>query len=246
MLACGRNVRFCLFAKIHLGIDVSHYQGKIDWAAVAHSGIQFAFLKATEGCGPADSRFRENWAAAGAAGILRGAYHFFHPAQDIGAQTGIFLRTLQAVSPGELPPVLDLEVPHEWIAYGCVKRAAMILNWLDTVQERLGTTPIAYLNPSFGPDVLGAAAPVALARFPLWVAHYTAGSRPSVPKPWDSWTFWQHTSTGTVDGISGIVDLDYFNGSEDDLRCLAGYRRPTSHITAESTTLTNMHVISGK
>ena len=76
MLACGRNVRFCVFAKPILGIDVSHYQGKIDWAAVAHSGIQFAFLKATEGCGPADSRFRENWIAAGNAGILRGAYPF--------------------------------------------------------------------------------------------------------------------------------------------------------------------------
>ena len=109
------------------GIDVSHYQGVVDWAAVAASGEQFAFAKATEGVSVADLYFHDNWAGIKSAGLLRGAYHFFHPDQNAPTQAQSFLAKLTAangsplLAPGDLPATLDLEITG-----GC--SPAVILN----------------------------------------------------------------------------------------------------------------------
>ena len=96
------------------GIDVSHFQRDIDWTALAASDFRFCFIKATEGAGTVDPKFHKNWQGAKNAGLLRGAYHFFHPTSSAAAQAESFLRTLGPFQSGDLPPALDLETPAAW------------------------------------------------------------------------------------------------------------------------------------
>jgi len=200
------------------GIDVSHFQRVIDWAAVAASEIRFCFIKATESAGNVDAKFATNWQGAGTAGLLRGAYHFFNPAAPAAAQADLFIRTVGRLEPGDLPPALDLEAPAAWANIAPGGRAALAIQWLETVESRLGATPIVYLSPAFATEILTNAP--ALARFPVWLAHYTAATAPTVVKPWNSWTFWQYTGDGKTPGVKVPVDLDRFNGSLDDLKAL--------------------------
>src|SRR5918996_6642155 len=91
------------------GIDVSHFQGEVDWQAVAGAGVRFAFIKATEGVADIDPCFRQNWQDSRAAGLLRGAYHFLHPNLDAGQQAAHFLSVVR-LDDDALPPALDIEV----------------------------------------------------------------------------------------------------------------------------------------
>jgi lysozyme len=186
------------------GIDISHYQMEIDWPAVAASGIQFAFIKATEGTSYVDPMFATNAAAARAAGILIGAYHFLEPG-NIQAQMEHCSSTLAAagVMPLDLPLALDVE--EEGID------PADVLTWL----EALGVG-VLYCDQSFK-STLATACPE-LVRYPLWLACYQA-DMPAVA-PWNRWTFWQHTSGGQVAGVPTPVDLDGFNGTLDELKAL--------------------------
>lgn len=194
------------------GIDVSRWQGTIDWNAVAGDDVGFAFIKATEGGDFTDPRFAMNWAAARQAGVLRGAYHFYRPQTSATKQAEHFIRTV-ALAPGDLPPVLDVEVTDgaspDSIARG-------VRTWLETVERATGRRPIIYTRASFWTPSVGAA----LSEYPLWVAHYGAAS-PNLPAGWQRWTFWQFTDEGTVGGIAGPVDLDWFNGTRDQLRSFA-------------------------
>lgn len=200
------------------GIDVSHYQQAVDWTAVAGFGIRFCFIKATEGISGVDPKFASNWQAAARQGLARGAYHFFHPNLPVTAQAGLFLRTVNQLQPGDLAPVLDLEAPEEWANIPAAGRAALAVSWLETVGSRLGSTPIIYLSPAFMTEVLNNA-PV-LARYRVWLAEYTTAQAPTIPRPWTAWTFWQYNRAGSVPGISRNVDLNWFNGTLDDLKAL--------------------------
>src|SRR5258708_2072806 len=94
------------------GIDVSHYQGFVNWGNVKSAGMAFAFAKATEGMSVSDNKFAVNWPGIKNAGLVRGAYHFFHASQDATAQANFFLDALQSAGgllPGDLPPVIDFE-----------------------------------------------------------------------------------------------------------------------------------------
>jgi lysozyme len=199
------------------GIDVSHYQPAIDWATVVRAGFQYCFIKATEGSASVDRSFARHWEDARKAGLIRGAYHFFRPAVPVAAQASLFLRTVKLLQPGDLPPVLDLEVPQEWTGILPRERTALAVGWLEAVEHQLGATPIVYLSPSFASCILGNT--TELARYPVWLAHYTMAETPLVPKPWSSWTFWQH-SNGRTPGVSVPVDLNRFNGSRNDLKAL--------------------------
>lgn len=200
------------------GIDVSHYQPAVDWAAVVRTGFQYCFIKATEGVASVDRSFDRHWQDVRKAGLLRGAYHFFRPRVSALAQANLFLRIVKDLESGDLPPVLDLEAPDDWSGIPCQDRAGLAIAWLEAVEQRLGITPLVYLSPSFACEVLGNTA--ALARYPVWVAQYTQSEAPTIPKPWNSWTFWQHSNTRTT-GISVPVDLDWFNGSRENLKALA-------------------------
>lgn len=206
------------------GIDVSHYQGTIDWATVATGGETFAFAKASEGISVADVYFADNWSGIKSAGILRGAYHFFHPSADAGTQATFFLRRLAAanggspvLAQGDLPPMIDLEVSDGVAATDVISGAG---TWLSSVGAATGRTPILYTYPSFWRDTL--ANPIALATYPLWIAHLNVAS-PTIPGGWGTWLFWQFDKQ-PVDGVpGGVVDLDAFNGSATDLQSLAGF-----------------------
>ncbi len=203
-----------------IGIDVSHHQGPIAWRGVARGGIGFAFIKATEGVLTRDPRFGVNWNAAGDAGLLRGAYHFFHPAKPVRAQVDHFCSVTGAFSPGELPPVLDIEetIPYdEWPTVPRRQRLELALEWLRAVEARMGVRPIVYTRKGFVAAMFGAPGP--LAAFPLWIAHYTLQPAPACPDGW-TWTFWQYTQSGRVPGISGAVDMNRFSGSLAELQSL--------------------------
>jgi lysozyme len=189
------------------GIDVSHYQGTIDWPRVKLAGIQFAFLKATDGTTGRDPMFAQNAEGCNLAGIPYGAYHFWRPDDLAEDQAANFL-SLANLKAGQLPPVLDLETePVE---------AEEIIFWLEKVTEDspTGMKPIIYGSSSFAFEWLDDAA---LHAYPLWVAHYTTNLDPGTAG-WDDWEFWQHTPQGQVDGISTPVDLDWFHGTPEDLR----------------------------
>lgn len=202
------------------GIDVSHYQGTIDWTKVAKAGNVFAFIKATEGNYTIDPAFSRNWKASADAGLIRGAYHFFRPGRPAALQADLFLRTVRPM-PGMLPPVLDLE-GGDWNTVPVKARLPMILEWLVKVESNFGARPLVYLGPAFAQEQLGGNPP--LGAYQLWLAQYAPA--PAVPKPWTHYTFWQHTDKGNttkenaVPGITGSVDCNYFNGSIDDLKAL--------------------------
>jgi lysozyme len=192
------------------GIDVSHYQGVVDWQAVQAANIGFAFAKASEGEAIADAQFDANWQGMKAAGLLRGAYHFYDSSVDPVAQAKNFLNAVGSLAASDLPPVLDIEISRGTFGNGSL--ANNVLTWLNTVQQALGRTPMIYTGPSFWDkymnDQFGA--------YPLWVAEYGV-SAPRIPIGWSNWTFWQSTQAATVAGVKGNVDGDTFAGSASDL-----------------------------
>ena len=201
------------------GIDVSRYQPKIDWGALAASGIQFCFIKASEGAHDVDASFQRHWEGAATAGLVRSAYHFFRPQIPVSTQADLFVRTLGQLHPGDLRPALDLEGTAGWVDIAPANRAPLALKMLEAIEARLHVTPIVYMSPWFATEMLRSTP--ALSRFPIWVAQYTLEQTPTVPKPWSAWTFWQHSQGGRVPGISsGAVDLDRFQGSIEDLKSL--------------------------
>jgi lysozyme len=194
------------------GCDVSHFQGDIDWSAVASAAKHFVYIKATDGVAHTDERYATNYSGAGAVGILRGAYHFFRHGVPGAAQAAHFL-SVASPKEGDLPPVLDIEDPpaDQSVSAYLAETSA----WICAVGSALaGQAPVIYCSPAFWSHVLNQ--PDQFAANPLWVAHYTSQD-PTVPSPWNRFTFWQYSDSGSVAGISAKVDLDRFHGSMDDL-----------------------------
>lgn len=180
------------------GIDVSHFNGEIDWLEVAASGVRFAYIKATEGTAFEDPRLSENRYGAKQHGIPYGQYHFLTDA-DLTSQARNFLQSDPFAAP--LPPVIDIELASII--------DAMVFDFL----EELGPypsikMPILYIDPALI-DSFGS-----LTSWPLWIAEYDCHT-PKI-EPWKTWTFWQWSQTGKVPGISGDVDLDWFNGNDEE------------------------------
>jgi lysozyme len=196
------------------GIDVSFYQGTIDWTTVANNNISFAILKATEGLDIVDPNFATNWAASRAVGMTRSAYHFFRAARDAKAQAEFFLKTVGKLEDFDLPLVLDLE-RVDGIDRNVALDKAQI--WLDIVEKATGRKPIVYTYPVFWEEQL--ADTNRFVNYPLWIAHYQT-LQPWVPGKWKNWTFHQYSETGQVKGIAGAVDLNQFAGTLDDLQKL--------------------------
>jgi lysozyme len=204
------------------GIDVSHYQSPInDWKRVADAGVVFAILKATEASSYKDKNFPGWWPQVKAASIVRGAYHFYRPYSPVDRQVSNFLGAVPKLEPGDLPPVLDLEVPENWRNISLKKRIAGVRQWLDSVEDKLGVKPILYLSSSFPADVLGS--DPFMKDYLLWLAHYRV-SKPRVPAPWapeKMWTIWQYSESGKIPGVSGsAVDLNWFNGNAQALSAI--------------------------
>jgi lysozyme len=204
------------------GIDVSHYQGVIDWTTlVASSGEQFVYTKATESVSTTDPYFHDNWAGIKAAGLLRGAYHFFHADQDALAQADYFLKKLGSANgsaqlgPGDLPAALDLETTG-----GCSPATVLAgaAKWLELVAVATGRQPLLYTYTSFWRQTLGNL--TALSNYPLWIAQYSVAT-PTAIGGWPAYTIWQF-GRGPVEGIAKPTDVDSFNGTYAQLKSLAG------------------------
>lgn len=180
------------------GVDVSHHQGDIDWARVAADDISFAYIKATEGRDHLDRRFVENWEGAQAAGIERGAYHFFTLCSPGRAQAEHFLEVVPD-DEAALPPAVDLE-----LAGNCATRPSPatvgreLEEFLAVVESATGQPTVLYVGDDFEGEY-----PVRrrLDR-PLW--HRRILWRADV----DGWLIWQFTGRGRVDGIPGGVDVN--------------------------------------
>ncbi|MBN3947676.1 MAG: peptidoglycan-binding protein [Nostoc sp. NMS7] len=196
------------------GIDVADQDGRVDWTAVKNSGKTFAFVKATEGVSIKDSAFAHHWPTMKAAGIIRGAYHFFHPhTSDPVQQAKEFLKTLGKLEPGDLPPVLDVEVNDKVNSQSVINAAKL---WLAEVEKALlqqtqkPIKPIIYTFPSFWTELGN---PSDFASYPLWIAHYGT-KNPSIPSAWQG-QYLIHQYEGDISGVPGVsgrADLNRFNG----------------------------------
>lgn len=195
------------------GVDVSVWQGDIDWPTARANGVNFAFLKATEGADHADPAFRRNWHATAAAGVPRGAYHFFYHCSSAAAQARWFIAHVPPRA-GALPPVLDMEwTPRSPTCRG--KRGGRAIRadartYLDAVSRAYGQRPILYTTVDFYQEnelwlVRGA---------DFWLRSVAA--HPSDSFPGQHWLIWQYSGTGSVPGIAGKVDLNAFAGNATD------------------------------
>ena len=191
------------------GIDVSAYQGRIDWPEVARNRVRFAFIKASEGATLRDSRFARNWREARKAGVLCGAYHYFQPNRDGQTQADLFARTVP-LAPGDLPPVLDVEAAN---FHDVAVMRREVARWLRLVEAHYGVRPILYSNHSFYQRHLAGH----FDDYPLWLAHYEV-NRPTLAR--SKWIIWQHSDEAYVPGIRGVVDFNVFQGSFDELQAL--------------------------
>ncbi|MFO0593458.1 MAG: GH25 family lysozyme [Polyangiaceae bacterium] len=223
------------------GIDVSKYQGVIDWHAVAPK-IGFAFVRSTMDEALVDPKLDRNRKALADAGMIRGYYHFAHPEKPAAVQAKHACDTLGPLSAGELDLVLDLEwthrgeTPASWSPDDTKLMQAWTREFVAAVQSACpGRNVVIYTRFNFWSQYLGGMAPPA--GCPLWIAEYRQTSTPPAdpttweawalarpPKssaPWPAWAFWQFSSKALLPGIGGGVDANLFQGTMDDLRRLA-------------------------
>ncbi len=192
------------------GIDISKWQGEIDWSEVRRAGTAFVYIKATEGGDHSDERFVQNWQGARAAGIPRGAYHFVFWCRSAEEQAAWFKRNVPRDA-DQLPPVLDVEwnghskiCPNKLDPELARQKIAILLK---VMQDHTGKRPIIYTDITFHADVLEG--------FPLsndfWLRSVAA--EPHEKYNGRHWKLWQFTTTGRVPGIKGSVDRNVFGGS---------------------------------
>ncbi|MGO8874393.1 MAG: glycoside hydrolase family 25 protein, partial [Acidimicrobiales bacterium] len=191
------------------GFDVSHFSGTITWSAVTCE--DFVYAEATDGTSLRDATFATNRAGALAAGIPFGAIDVFEPNQDPGAQATAFL-SAYSPRPGDLPPVLDVEVADGETATTIL---AGIGTWVSAVEAATGLVPVVYTPYSFWTSTLENS--TAYTTDPLWDAAVGGGPPPVPASDWggNGWTLWQYNLNGTVSGVpeNGATDLDYFAGA---------------------------------
>jgi lysozyme len=193
------------------GIDISHYQGRVNWeklrnASIGDAPISFVFIKATEGSDLLDGDFNRNFANAKRNDLIRGAYHFFVPGVSPRKQADYYLSIAQ-LEPGDLPPVLDVEKIGN-LTPAQLRRDVKI--WLDTVEKEYQVKPIIYTGYKFKIDYLNTPE---FDAYPYWIAHYYVDKLEYKGK----WAFWQHTDCGRISGIKGFVDCNIFNGTVEEL-----------------------------
>ena len=200
------------------GVDVAKFQNEIAWADVRNSGIEFAFIKATEGADRIDDRFQQNWLAAKEAGLPRGAYHFNYWCSPMSNQIDWFKRNVP-VDPDALPPVLDLE--WNFSSPTCPRKVERevalpaIHSFLTQMEAHYRKRPIIYTDIVFHRDILSDGA---FSNYPIWVR--SVKDLPQSRYPGRSWALWQYTERGAVPGIRGNVDKNAFAGTRSQWRKL--------------------------
>lgn len=192
------------------GVDVSRWQGNIDWERLRSQGANFAYIKATDGGDHIDPMFKKNWRGARAAGLKTGAYHFFYWCRPASEQADWFIRNVPRVE-GALPPVIDVEWNHQ---SRCRTRPSQerVLEKMQVFMDRLeahyGQRPIIYTAPDFYADNLRGA----FKNYPFWLR--AVAQHPSKVYPGRKWVFWQYSGSGLSHGVEGRIDLNAFHGTQ--------------------------------
>ncbi|MBP5277425.1 MAG: glycoside hydrolase family 25 protein [Prevotella sp.] len=197
------------------GIDISHYQGSINWeklsnAQIEHCPLRFVMIKATEGSTQVDENFQENFKNARDYGFIRGAYHFWSNQSSARDQAYFFLKKVH-LKDGDLPPVLDVENKPADMSVEDFQRE--ILTWMHIVEDKYHVKPILYTYYKFKQQYLSTSV---FDDYPYWIAHYYVDQIEYEGE----WKFWQHTDAGRLPGIKGSVDFNLYNGSYYDLKKL--------------------------
>jgi lysozyme len=196
------------------GIDVSTYQGRIDWPTVASTHVRFVIIRATMGNRYRDGRYARNLAGATRNGLVVGAYHFAKPGsgrRDARAEADHFLRVARVMA-GDITPVLDVE---ETGGLSPRQLRMWARAWLERVHARTGVRAMIYSGSHFWRGSLRNTSWFARRGHPLWIAHWYVGA-PDVPgRRWGGrgYTAWQWSAAGRIAGIRGDVDRDWLTGS---------------------------------
>lgn len=198
------------------GIDISKYQGDIDWVEARRGGVKFAWIKATEGGDHLDHRFMDNWNGAKAAGVPRGAYHFYYFCRPVNEQVSWVIENVP-VDPNALPLVLDME----WNAHSKTcrirpPRAEIVRDmqyFLTEIEKHYGKRPVIYSSVDFHRDRMVGA----FKSYDFWLR--SVASYPNrIYTDRDDWVFWQYTAEGRIPGIDGNVDRNVFFGTKSQWR----------------------------
>lgn len=194
-----------------LGIDVFHGNGTIDWNAVKADpqNIHFVYIKATQGTTDQDPEYATNIQGATAAGFATGAYHFFSLTSDAQSQADNFIQQVGATYPYKLPPAFDYEVNVTSDTAASV--LASVQTWLTAVKNKWGITPVIYTSVNYWSQLGN---PPGFEQYPLWLANYNPGM-PPVPGSWTQWAIWQYSESGSVNGVTGDVDMNKYNTSSN-------------------------------
>ncbi|MGO4906556.1 glycoside hydrolase family 25 protein [Flavobacterium sp. W20_MBD1_R3] len=197
-----------------IGIDVSEYQGKINWSYVdtleKKYPLHYVFIRATVGKDRKDRKFQQNWLGAKENKMIRGAYHYYRPNENSLEQAELFIQTV-TLKKGDLPPVLDIEKLPKNQSVANLKIG--LKRWLKAVESHYGVKPIIYTGERYYDDFLKEE----FSDYLFWIANYNF-YREEIG---DDWLFWQFTEKATVPGIKGKVDVNIYNGDLQQLQFIA-------------------------
>ncbi len=190
------------------GVDISYYQGNIDWDVLCAQDISFAFIKATEGVDHNDTQFLQSWESAAQADIFVGAYHFYR-FEDSGAQQAQNFMDTVPVRENTLPPVIDVELyPSLENEPDAADTRENLQEMLDILEQHYGVKPILYAAPNTYRKYIRYFS----AEYPVWISNYYY-------EPYLDWTFWQYTDDGLLDGYDGDqihIDLNVYRGTREE------------------------------
>lgn len=196
------------------GVDVSHYQGTIDWVKMAEQNLDFAFIKATEGSSHIDECFYDNWQEAGKTGLCIGAYHFFSFDSDGETQAQLYIDTVGNLN-GKMAPVVDVEFYGDKESNPPPKDEVVkqLGNMLSALEACYQVKPVIYTTyKAYNSYIKGE-----FEEYPLWIRNvyyqpFITGNK---------WTFWQYTDTAVLDGYKGAekyIDMNVFRGTREELK----------------------------
>ncbi|GLB52066.1 glycosyl hydrolase [Neptunitalea chrysea] len=195
------------------GLDISHYQGSIDWSESLKIQdsfpVSFVFVRATAGKDLEDRKFKENWKALKEHGIMKGAYHYYRPNENSIQQAINFINTV-SLKKGDLPPVLDIENVPSTQSIDSLKLG--LRRWLNRVENHYKVKPIIYSGEDFYNRFLYED----FEEYTIWIANYNFFVERIEP----DWHFWQFTDKATVPGCREPVDVNVFNGDSLKLKKL--------------------------
>mgnify|MGYP006080180701 CR=1 FL=1 len=205
--------------KIHedhiFGIDISHYQGLINWNKVGFLEdsipVSFVMIRATAGNNKSDNYFTYNWLESKKKKFIRGAYHYYRPDENSTEQAEKFISKVK-LEKGDLPPILDIEDVSDIQSITSLRKG--ISNWLYLVEKNYGIKPIIYTGDSFYKDNMKGKG---FNDYPIWIANYNKHIKQPMVK---DWIIWQFSDEGKATGIGEFVDLNVFDGNEKMLKLL--------------------------